>query len=161
MRAIVETMSATPLPALASLSPAAARAQDARYFDAVWNAEAPALPAVSDHRVPGGDGTIAIRLYDPGAAKPAPCLVYLHGGGFVLGGLDSHDRVCRELALAAGVLVAAVEYRLAPENKFPLPRQDCVAAVRGIASAGESCGIDAARLAIGGDSAGGNLALAT
>jgi len=161
MRAIVETMSATPLPALASLSPAAARAQDAAYFDAVWNAEAPALPAVTDHRVPGGAGTIAIRLYDPGAARPAPCLVYLHGGGFVLGGLDSHDRVCRELALAAGVLVAAVDYRLAPEHKFPLPLQDCVAAVRGLAALGESWGIDAARLAVGGDSAGGNLALST
>src|SRR5258708_30734662 len=130
MRAIVETMSATPLPALASLPPPAARAQDAAHFDAFWNADPPALPAVADRRVPGGDGTIAIRLYDPGAARPAPCLVYLHGGGFVLGGLDSHDRVCRELALAAGVLVAAVDYRLAPQHNFPLPPLDCIAAGR-------------------------------
>ena len=161
MRAIVEMMAATPLPALMSLAPAAARAQDAANFDAFWNAEAPPMAAVTDHRLPGADGTIAIRLYDPGTAKPAPCLVYLHGGGWVLGGLDSHDRVCRELALAAGIMVAAVDYRLAPEHKFPLPLEDCVAAIRWIAAEGAGWGIDPAKLAVGGDSAGGNLALAT
>jgi len=161
MRAIVDMASATPLPALPSLSPAAARAQDAEHYDAYWNAEAPALAAVAERRVPGAGGAIALRFYDPGVAKPAPCLVYLHGGGFVLGGLDSHDRVCRELALAGGVLVAAVDYRLAPEHRFPEPLEDCVAAVAGIAAAGVGWGIDPARLGVGGDSAGGNLALAT
>jgi acetyl esterase len=161
MRAIVAMMAATPFPALTSLAPDVARAQDAAHFDAFWNEEAPPLPAVTDHRVPGADGTIAIRLYDPGPARPAPCLVYLHGGGWVLGGLDSHDRVCRELALAAGIMVAAVDYRRAPEHKFPLPLQDCIAAVRWIVGNGGGWGIDPARLAVGGDSAGGNLALAT
>lgn len=161
MQAILDRAAASPGPALSSLEPAAARTLDAEEFDAYWNADAPPLPSVTQHVISGAEGAVGIRLYDPGAKKPAPCLVYLHGGGWVLGGLDSHDRVCRELALASGSLIAAVDYRLAPEHKFPKPLQDCTEATRWIASEGGSLGIDPGRVGIGGDSAGANLALAT
>ncbi|MCI0429592.1 MAG: alpha/beta hydrolase [Rhodospirillales bacterium] len=161
MQAIIARASATSLPPLMSLTPEAARAQDATHFDAFWNADAPALPSVTDHRVAGAEAPIRMRLYDPGMAKPGPCLVYFHGGGWVLGGLDSHDRVCRELALAGEVLVVSIAYRLAPEHKFPRPLLDCIAAIHWIAAEGVSLGIDPGHLAIGGDSAGGNLALST
>jgi acetyl esterase len=161
MQAILDRAAASPGPPLRRLTPEAARKLDAETFDAYWNADAPALPSVTDHAVQGAEGRIRMRLYDPGVRTTAPCLLYFHGGGWVLGGLDSHDRVCRELALASGMLVAAVEYRLAPEHKFPKPLEDCIAATRWIAAEGRSLGIDTARLAVGGDSAGGNLALAT
>jgi acetyl esterase len=160
MRAIVERLSALPMLPLPQLSPAAARAQDAKYFDSYCNADPPAVADIADHRIPGPGGPIAVRLYDPGLAAPAPCLIYCHGGGFVLGGLESHDRVCRELALAGRVKVAAVDYRLAPEHRFPAALEDCVAAVEAVAAEAGAWGVDPARLAIGGDSAGGNLALA-
>jgi acetyl esterase len=161
MQVILDRAAAAPGPPLGSLMPEVARALDAEQFDSYWNADAPALPSVTDHRVAGAAGPIRMRLYDPGAAKPASCLVYFHGGGWVLGGLDSHDRVCRELALASEALVAAVAYRLAPEHKFPEPLEDCIAATQWIAAEGRSLRIDTARLAVGGDSAGGNLALST
>ena len=161
MQAILDRAAAAAGPALSSLEPDTARKLDAEQFDAYWNADPPSLAAVTEHALSGADGPIRTRLYDPGATKPAPCLVYFHGGGWVLGGLNSHDRVCRELALAGGMLVAAVDYRLAPEHKFPEPLADCIAATRWLASDGHSLGIDAARLAVGGDSAGANLALAT
>ncbi|MFO1055919.1 MAG: alpha/beta hydrolase [Dongiaceae bacterium] len=161
MRAIVERLSALPLPPLPQLSPAAARAQDAEHFDRPLNADPPAVAKVEDRVVPGPGGPIPVRLYDPGLAAPAPCLLYFHGGGFVLGGLASHDRLCRELALAGRVKVAAVDYRLAPEHRFPAALEDCVAAVAAIARDAAAWGVDPGRLATGGDSAGGNLALAT
>ena len=161
MQSILDRAAASPDPPLRCLTPDAARRLDAETFDAYWNADAPALPSVTDRAIPCAEGPIRMRLYDPGATKPSPCLIYAHGGGWVLGGLDSHDRVCRELALASGMLVAAVEYRLAPEHKFPKPLEDCIAATRWIAAEGQALGIDAARLAVGGDSAGGNLTLAT
>ena len=161
MQVILDRAVAATGPALSSLEPDTARKLDAEQFDAYWNADPPSLAAVTEHALSGADGPIRTRLYDPGARKPAPCLAYFHGGGWVLGGLDSHDRVCRELALASGMLVAAVDYRLAPEHKFPEPLEDCVAAMQWLAREGPSLGIDAARLAVGGDSAGGNLALAT
>jgi acetyl esterase len=161
MQAILDRAAATAGPPLRRLTPEAARKLDAETFDAYWNADAPALPSVTDRAIQCAQGPIRIRLFDAGVRTPAPCLLYFHGGGWVLGGLDSHDRVCRELALASGMLVAAVEYRLAPDHKFPKPLEDCISATRWIAAEGRSLGIDAARLAVGGDSAGGNLALAT
>jgi acetyl esterase len=87
-----------------------------------------------------------------------PALVFLHGGGWVIGDLESHDQVCRALANAARSIVAAVDYRLAPEHKFPAAVDDAIAATRWIADNAARLGIDAKRLAVGGDSAGGNLA---
>jgi acetyl esterase len=148
-------------PERVSLSPIEARAQMNATFEAFWNADRPTLWAVYNQEIRGPQGMIRVRLYDPGLARPAPCLIYLHGGGWVIGTLDSHDGVCRRLALAGDFLVASVEYRLAPEHKFPAGLEDCVAAARWLAAHGTDWGIDAARLAIGGDSAGANLALAT
>jgi len=111
---------------------------------------------------PGPEGPIALRVY---RARPVkgddelqPALIYFHGGGWVIGSLDSHDGVCRGLANGADCTVISVDYRLAPEHKFPAAIDDAVAATEWIAENAKSLGIDANRLAVGGDSAGGNLA---
>ncbi|HXP73710.1 MAG TPA: alpha/beta hydrolase [Stellaceae bacterium] len=114
-----------------------------------------------DLEAPAPHGTIPLRLYrgigtERGAILPA--LVYFHGGGWVIGDLDTHDGVCRVLANAAGCAVISVDYRLAPEHKFPAAVDDAVAATEWIAAHAGTLGIDANRLAVGGDSAGGNLA---
>jgi acetyl esterase len=109
----------------------------------------------------GPAGPIPLRLYrGQGAAKdrPQPALIYFHGGGWVIGDLESHDQLCRALANAIPSIVVAVDYRLAPEHKFPAAVEDAIAATRWIAGNAARLGIDAARLAVAGDSAGGNLA---
>ena len=118
-------------------------------------AEVVALEAV------GPDCPIALRLYRGHGVpkdKLQPALIYFHGGGWVIGDLESHDQVCRALANATPCLVVAVDYRLAPEHKFPAAAEDAIAATRWIAANATRLGIDAQRLAVGGDSAGGNLA---
>jgi acetyl esterase len=121
----------------------------------------PPLPVarVAEQTLPGPGGNLNTPLYVPfEAATPGPLLVYFHGGGWVLCDLDTHDQTCRFIAREAGVRVLAVDYRLAPEHPFPAPLDDAVAAVRfGIAEAGR-LGADPARIAVGGDSAGANLA---
>jgi acetyl esterase len=115
----------------------------------------------SDVTVDGADGPLPARLYVPLSAPPTgPLLVYFHGGGFVVGDLDTHDNVCRFLARQAGVRVLSVDYRLAPEHPFPAPIDDAVAAFRSAVEHADDLGADAARIAVGGDSAGGNLAAA-
>jgi acetyl esterase len=148
-------------PPRSELSPVEARAQTSATTEAFWNADRPTLWAVYNHEIPGPGGPVRIRLYDPGVARPAPCLVYFHGGGWVICNLDTHDGVCRRLAQAGNFLVASVDYRLAPEHKFPAGLEDCIAAARWLKSHGGGWGIDTGRLAVGGDSAGANLALAT
>lgn len=109
----------------------------------------------------GPAGAIPLRLYrGQGAAKDQlqPAIIFFHGGGWVIGDLDSHDQACRALANATRCIVVAVHYRLAPEHKFPAAVEDAIAATRWIADNGKGLGIDASRLAVGGDSAGGNLA---
>jgi acetyl esterase len=109
----------------------------------------------------GPAGPIPMRLYrgnGAGPDRPQPALIYFHGGGWVIGDLESHDQVCRGLANAARCIVVAVDYRLAPEHKFPAAVDDAIGATRWIADNGKRLGIDASRLAVGGDSAGGNLA---
>lgn len=106
-------------------------------------------------------GSTAARLYTPtalvGATDPAPLLLFFHGGGFMYGGLDSHDGPCRLLAERAGCLVLAIDYRLAPEHPFPAAYDDCLAALRWVHEHATEVGADVARIAVGGDSAGGNL----
>ncbi len=113
---------------------------------------------IQNRTIPGPDGTIPIRIYTPHKLGELPVLVYFHGGGWVIGNLDTHDSLCRTLANKASCIVVAVDYRLSPENKFPAALEDACAATLWVAKhAGEFGGISA-RIAVGGDSAGGNLA---
>ena len=108
----------------------------------------------------GPQGAIALRLYRPlgAGAAPLPALVYFHGGGWVIGDLETHDTLCRELANGSGCVVVAVDYRMGPEHRFPAAVDDCIAATRWVHANAARLRIDAQRLAVGGDSAGGNLA---
>jgi acetyl esterase len=128
----------------------------------VTNPEPPELESVQSLAIPSPAGPIPARLYTPMTLrKPeglAPCLVFFHGGGWVIGDLDSHDVVCRKLADEGQLLVVSIDYRLAPEHKFPAAVDDAIAATRWIAANARPLGVDALRLAVGGDSAGGNLA---
>lgn len=119
--------------------------------------KAPALPVVDAHVVEG----MPVRRYRPLASQEAqPAVVYFHGGGWVVGDLDTHDGVCRALAAQSGATVVAVDYRLAPEHPFPAAYEDAKAAVEALQREGAALGVDGARLAVAGDSAGGNLAAA-
>ncbi len=112
-----------------------------------------------DSAVPAPTGDIPVRVYRPrGADDGLPILLYCHGGGWVIGNLDTHDHACRELCVGAGCLVVSVDYRLAPEAKFPAAVHDSWAALQWVAANAEDLGGDPARIAVGGDSAGGNLA---
>ena len=147
-------------PEMCDLSPVEAR----RQFDAL----APSLDAkpepvhrVEDRTLPGPAGAIPVRVYWPSAPDPAaplPVLVYLHGGGWVVGSLASYDSLCRQFANKAGCIVVSVDYRLAPEHPFPAAPEDCLAAFQWVAANADALGGDPARIAVGGDSAGGNLA---
>jgi acetyl esterase len=108
----------------------------------------------------GPDGSLPVRVYHPDGAGPHPVLVYFHGGGYVIGSLDTHDAVCRALTNAAECAVLSIDYRLAPEHPFPSAVEDAFFAVEWVAEHGESVGLDPDRIAVGGDSAGGNLSAA-
>jgi acetyl esterase len=113
---------------------------------------------IKDFHIPGTAHEIPVRMYTPEGDQPLPILVYFHGGGWALGDLESHDGVCRSLANQAGCIVVSVDYRLAPENKFPAAAEDAYAATTWVAENAASLGGNASRIAVGGDSAGGNLA---
>ncbi|HTV94987.1 MAG TPA: alpha/beta hydrolase [Steroidobacteraceae bacterium] len=120
----------------------------------------PPIHAIRNVTVPGPAGSLAVRLYYPSAAARLPLIVFFHGGGFVLCDLETHDPLCRSLALESGAVVASVDYRLAPECRFPGPLEDCYAALGALVRQGREHGVDSSRLAVCGDSAGGNLAAA-
>jgi acetyl esterase len=122
---------------------------------------APPIHSVSQLSVPGSAGALRVRLYRPSAARDLPLVVYFHGGGFVICTLEMYDDTCRFLANASGCAVASIDYRLSPETPFPGPLEDCYLALANLAGRGAELGIDPARLAVAGDSAGGNLAAAT
>ena len=125
---------------------------------------APAPPKVADvHEieVPTPSGPVAVRLYRPPALDTPPLLIWMHGGGFVLGSLESADPTARELCAGAGVLVASVDYPLAPEHRWPAAPEACHAVAAWLAERAAELGFDGARIAVGGDSAGGNLAAVT
>lgn len=129
---------------------------------APWRTDGPVMAATTTHRIAGDSGGFAMRVHRPaGVAAQAPALVYLHGGGWCLFSLDTHDRLMRELAERAGVVVVGVDYALAPEHPYPVALDQCHDAIRALREQPEIFGIDASRLALGGDSAGANLALAT
>ena len=148
-------------PAYETLSPAEAREfyLAARF---VANPEPPELQSVKPLAIPAPHGSIPARIYTPKELRQAgglaPVLVFLHGGGWVIGDLDSHDVVCRQLAHDGQLIVISIDYRLAPEHKFPAAVDDAIAATQWISDHAKSLGIDASRLTVGGDSAGGNLA---
>jgi acetyl esterase len=118
------------------------------------------VEAVVDRGIPGPAGDVPVRVYQPAGRLEAvaPVLVWLHGGGWVIGNLETADSTARALSNAAGVVVVSVDYRLAPEHKFPAAVDDCLAVVRWVAEHAAELGADPGRLAVGGDSAGGNLA---
>src|SRR5262245_42749761 len=114
----------------------------------------------ADHRVPVAGGDIAVRVYWPKGEGPHPALVFYHGGGWVIGDLYTHDGICRSLTHAASCVVASVDYRLAPDFKYPGACGDCYAGLRWVVDNAGMLGIDPRRVAVGGDSAGGNLSTA-
>ncbi len=116
------------------------------------------VASVSDHRVPVAAGEVTVRVYSPGGSAPHPALVFFHGGGWVIGDLATHDGVCRSLTNAARCVVASVDYRLAPEHRYPVAAEDSYAGFRWVLGHAASLGVDPRRVAVGGDSAGGNLA---
>ena len=120
---------------------------------------APALSRIEDIDIPGPAGPIGARIYDPAAAStsPRPVVAYFHGGGWVQGDLDTHHGLCARLALRSGALVVAVDYRLAPEHKFPAAVEDCLAVYRWLRAHARELGGDPTRVGLAGDSAGGNL----
>lgn len=117
--------------------------------------------AVQDLAIPGPAGALPVRIYAPVAAGPHPLMVYFHGSGFVLHDLDTHDDACRRLCAGADCVVVSVDYRLAPEHRFPAGPDDCLAATRWAAAHAASLGADPARVVVAGDSAGACLAAVT
>ena len=147
------------LPPLAERDPAAWREQGRRL--AAEQRDRPLGPPVhaeADRSVPGPAGDLRVRVLTPGPDGPHPVLVWFHGGGWVLGGLDGGIHSLRLLAGVARCVVVSVDYRLAPEHRFPAAVEDCLAATRWVAAHAAEVGADPARVAVGGDSAGGNLA---
>jgi acetyl esterase len=128
----------------------------------VMNPEPPELKSAEPLAIPAPHGTIPARIYTPKTLRTkdglAPCLVFFHGGGWVIGNLETHDVVCRKLAYEGELIVISVDYRLAPEHKFPAAVDDAITSTKWISDNAGKLGIDASRLMVGGDSAGGNLA---
>lgn len=146
-------------PGFATAPPAEARRM-AEIVRAPWTLGGPAMASVTEHMVPAETGPVRVRCYDPGGSAPKPGLVYLHGGGWTIFSIDTHDRVMRELAARAGVIVVGVDYALSPEAKFPVALTQVCAVLRDLASRGGELGIDPSRIAVAGDSAGANLSVA-
>ncbi|WP_028933770.1 alpha/beta hydrolase [Pseudonocardia spinosispora] len=116
------------------------------------------LASVVDRTIPGPAGDVPVRIYTPEGDGPLPVIVYFHGGGWVIGDIEVSDKPCRQLAAAAGAVIVSVEYRLAPEHRYPAAFEDCYAATAWVAGHADELGVDASKLAVSGDSAGGNLA---
>ena len=159
-RAILERIARANLPPYPELGAEGARILY-RESRGALAAAPPEVAAVENLRASGPAGEIAVRLYralGSAAGERLPALVYFHGGGWTIGDLDTHDVVCREFANLARCAVVSVDYRLAPEHRFPAAVEDAVAATRWVAAHADALGLDPRRLAVGGDSAGGNLA---
>lgn len=157
-RQILEATAALNLPPTEQLTPAQAREGMRARTAGLGPVED--VAQVRDHRVPVAGGEITVRSYTPAGSGLLPALVFLHGGGWVIGDIDTHDGICRSLANAAGCVVASVDYRLAPEHRYPVAVDDSFAATRWVVERAAALGVDPTRVAVGGDSAGGNLAAA-
>jgi acetyl esterase len=157
MSSVLDRIRRARRPALHTMQPAQARAA---YEAAAEVLELPraALPRVEDFAIPAADGTpLAARLYAPSRER-LPWVLYLHGGGFTIGSLRTHDSLCRQLARRSAAAVAALDYRLAPEHRFPTAVDDAWGALLWLARHAATLGLDTARIAVAGDSAGGTLA---
>lgn len=149
-------------PPFESLTPAAARDAYAASWDAMQSPGGD-VAAVRDEKIAGPAGPLTVRIYrglGTDADAALPCMLFLHGGGWVIGNLASHDRLCRRLATVARICVVAVDYRLAPEHPFPAALDDAAAALRWVADHADELRIQRSHIGVGGDSAGGNLAAA-
>jgi acetyl esterase len=158
MRSVLERMARLKHPPLYTLPPSDARAV---YEAGAGVLEVPKaqMPRVEDLKIPVRDGArIPARLYVPDTAAPLPLLLYFHGGGFTIGSVATHDVLCRELARLSGCAVVSFGYRLAPEQRFPTAVNDAWDALKWSIAQGGALGVDASRVAVGGDSAGGTLA---
>jgi acetyl esterase len=160
-RVLLDLMEQKGIPPTHTLTPEEARRfyRDRRM---ITQPEPPEVAEAQELQADGPHGAIPLRLYRPllpaAPRGPLPVLVYYHGGGWVIGDLDTHDTLCRQLANGSGCAVVSVDYRLAPEHRFPAAVDDCIAATYWVARHAAKLGLDASRLAVGGDSAGGNLA---
>jgi len=155
-RAILDQLAAVDAPPLNEQTPEEARAGFALLAAVAGPPEEPV--ATEDSTLPGPNGEITVRIYRPSGDGLLPVVVYFHGGGWVIGDIASHDTVCHRLAAGVPAVVVSVDYRLAPEHRFPAAVEDCDAATRWVAEHAADLGADPARLAVAGDSAGGNLA---
>jgi acetyl esterase len=153
---VVDAMAALNLKPVEESTPAEARESIRTRTAALGPVEG--VVAVADHRVPVAGAEITVRVYSPGGPGPHPTLVYYHGGGWVIGDLYTHDGLCRSLTNAARCLVVSVDYRRAPESKYPVAAEDSYAALCWVVANAARLGLDPRRVAVGGDSAGGNLA---
>ncbi len=159
MAALLERIARAHRPGFETMTPAEARVAYTAAAEVLEPPRAP-LARVHDITLPGAGGaTLPARLYAP-SHEVLPVMLYLHGGGFTIGNLETHDSLCRQFALRSGAAVIALDYRLAPEHRFPTAVDDAFAALRALATrdAGARLGLDTTRLAVGGDSAGGTLA---
>ncbi len=163
-RALLDLIEASGLPPTHTLSVAEARRV---YRDRRFSTQptAPEVASISELAAPGPNGPVPLRHYRPmlrsdpnQSTRVLPLLLFFHGGGWVIGDLDTHDTLCRQLANQSGCAVIAVDYRLGPEHHFPAAVDDCIAALRYVCDQAATLNIDADRIALGGDSAGGNLA---
>jgi acetyl esterase len=152
--ALLERVARSPLPPYHTVPPFVAR----RIYHDTRAVLAPKAPEVKEVRLLVFPGPTAVRVYRPVSGEVLPALVYFHGGGWTIGDLDTHDVLCRQLANGARCAVLSVDYRLAPEAPFPAAVEDCVAATKHVFQFSDSLKVDPTRIAVGGDSAGGNLA---
>ena len=158
MSGVLERIHRAGRPPFHSLSPQQARAAYEAGAEVIDLPRAP-LPRVENLHIPAADGhPLPARLYVPSTDTGLPVMLYLHGGGFTIGSLETHDSLCRQLALRSGAAVVALDYRLAPEHPFPCAVDDSWAALAWLAAQAAGLGLDGKRLAVGGDSAGGTLA---
>ena len=142
-----------------STEPLAAMREAYNHERAYWNSFRVELPSVRDLALDTAHGKVPLRLYQPDNPASLPVLLYAHGGGYMLGNLDTHDRICRLLARLSGWAVLAVDYTLAPERKFPVQPDQVFAVLQHVATHGAAWGLDSTRIAVGGDSAGAHLSL--
>ena len=153
-RTVLDQMAALGVPAMNTLAPEVARAN----VEAAPRPQGPEVHRVEDQSFPGPAGDVPVRVYTPEGAGPFPALVWFHGGGWVIGSPSMSDATMRIIANEVGCVAVSVDYRLAPESKFPAAADDCYAATKWVADSAAALNVNGGKIAVGGDSAGGNLA---